>query len=192
MLGRGTPSSREDFVHWLPWALSASVLWWLNMVAAVGQLLKDPVPVPMASAWSVSAGSQPSVSVGIGPLPALSSALPSSIQTSTQAGAQRGWGLFDRWVSTSTASARGPPLDPFGSPDLSPSLSPPLPPKNARTLWLRRLRSLLPPLPTPWLGRQAPLLQLWQGHRLWLFLLFLPLASPSWSFLPVSSLLCPL
>lgn len=46
VLGRGHLAPREDFVHWLPWALSASVLWWLNMVAAVGQLLKDPMPVP--------------------------------------------------------------------------------------------------------------------------------------------------
>lgn len=69
MLGRGTPSSREDFVRSFPWALSASVLRWPNMVAAVGQLLQDPVLVPTASAWSASAGSQPSVSAGIVPLP---------------------------------------------------------------------------------------------------------------------------
>lgn len=59
VLGRGHPPLGRDFVHWLPWALSASVLWWLNMVAAVGQLLKDPVPVSMASAWSVTRAPSP-------------------------------------------------------------------------------------------------------------------------------------
>ena len=181
----GHPRLRRTLCAGFP---GSFLLRWPNMVAAVGQLLKDPVLLPTAPAWSASAGSQHSVSAGIAPLPVLSSALPSSIQTSTPAGAQRCWGCLIDGPPPAQPVPRGPPLDSFGSPDLSPSFwAAPPPAKNARTLRLppaavTPARPL--PLPTPWLGQQAPLLWLWQGHRLWLFLLVLPLSSSSWSFLP--------
>ena len=122
------------------------LLRWPNMVAAVGQLLKDPVLLPTAPAWSASAGSQHSVSAGIAPLPVLSSALPSSIQTSTPAGAQRGWGCSIDGPPPAQPAPQGPPLDPLGSPDLSPSFwAAPPPAKNARTLRLPSCGHSCPP-----------------------------------------------
>lgn len=159
---------------------------WLNMVAAVGQLLKDP-----------DAGSHGLSLVGERGLPALCECggsvpltpmllpLPSSTSDFHPSRCSERLGAVPIDGSPPAQPAPGVHpsilLDPQTCPLHCPLLCPPRMPGLSGSAGLR---SLLPPLPTPWLGRQAPLLQLWQGHRLWLFLLFLPLASPSWSFLP--------